>query len=355
VSRRHAGAAATAARVAIAVAALIAASGVGMIASACRKASRPLRDEAGPTPPSCADPPSEGAARCGPDGDSCCASPRVPGGRFARSDDGATNPSRSDIATVSPFRLDRYEVTVGRFRRFVGAVVTGYAPAAGSGKHAHLNEGRGLNAGTEPGWNVEWNAALARTAGRWNEVLACDRSATWTAEPSRDDARPINCVTWTEAYAFCVWDGGFLPSEAEWSDAASGGDEQRVYPWSRPPESTAFACAYVGREEGRGDGQRRCAAGTPGAVGFASPRSDARWGQAGMAGSLWEWTLDIYEREYIRPCVDCANLNGHGGNRVIRGGSFRSDPARMHASFRYSDTPSDRFGGEIGVRCARAP
>ncbi|HSY23328.1 MAG TPA: SUMF1/EgtB/PvdO family nonheme iron enzyme [Polyangiaceae bacterium] len=339
----------------VACAAWIAASSVGLLVSACRKTVRPSGDDGGPTPPSCAAPPSAGAAQCGPDGDSCCASPRVPGGAFSRSYDGAAFPSRSDVATVSPFRLDRYEVTVGRFRRFVRAVVAGYAPAAGSGKHAHLNDGRGLNGGTELGWDASWNTAFARTGAGWDEALACDRSATWTDRPTGGDARPINCVSWTEAYAFCIWDGGFLPAEAEWNDAASGGDEQRVYPWSRPPESSAFACSYVGREVGREGGSQECAAGSPGAVGSASPRSDARWGQAGMAGSLWEWTLDIYEREYVRPCSDCADLAGRGGNRAIRGGSFRSDRARMLASFRYSDTPSDRFGGEVGVRCARAP
>jgi len=49
---------------------------------------------------------------------------------------------------VGDFKLDKYEVTVGRFRQFVAAWNggAGYTPPAGSGKHTHLNGGNGLNA-----------------------------------------------------------------------------------------------------------------------------------------------------------------------------------------------------------------
>ena len=56
---------------------------------------------------------------CGADaGVSCCASLEVPGGTFYRTytsnDAGPT--AEADPATVSGFRLDKYLVTVGRFR-----------------------------------------------------------------------------------------------------------------------------------------------------------------------------------------------------------------------------------------------
>jgi len=57
-------------------------------------------------------------------------------------------------ASVSAFRLDKYVVTVGRFRQFVHALypdggsdaALAWTPAPGSGKHAHLNAGHGLAA-----------------------------------------------------------------------------------------------------------------------------------------------------------------------------------------------------------------
>ena len=49
------------------------------------------------------------------------------------------------------------------------------------------------------------------------------RIATWTNTEGSQENLPINGVNWYEAYAFCIWDGGFLPSEAEWVYAAAGG------------------------------------------------------------------------------------------------------------------------------------
>jgi formylglycine-generating enzyme required for sulfatase activity len=42
------------------------------------------------------------------------------------------------------------------------------------------------------------------------------------------------------------WDGGFLPSEAEWESAASGGSEQRAYPWGNAPPGMGNQYAIYG-------------------------------------------------------------------------------------------------------------
>jgi formylglycine-generating enzyme required for sulfatase activity len=262
---------------------------------------------------------------------------------FYRSYDGVSYTSQGDPATISSFRLDRFEVTVGRFRAFVDRVLGGWVPPAGSGKHAYLSGGSGLN-GTEQGWDKAWDTNLATTLAAWDTNLTtyCPTSPTWTGSAEL----PINCITWYEAYAFCIWDGAFLPSEAEWNFAAAGGAEQRVYPWSSAPMSTTIACSDANYQNLPGCGT------SPWKGGTASPAGDGRWGQADLAGNVREWVLDAYGG-YIHPCNDCALITPNS-LVVTRGGSF-ADPAMfVLAAYRTDDSPVFRDAG-IGVRCARAP
>ena len=274
----------------------------------------------------------------------------VPGGTFDRSYDAVTYVDPSFPATVSSFKLDRYLVTVGRFRSFATAVEGGWIPTAGSGKHAHLSGGGGLNGGTEAGWDAAWTAGLATTRQGWDVNLLCDAAnQTWTSSAGADEQRPINCVTWQEAYAFCIWDGGFLPSETEESYAQSGGDEQRVYPWSSPPTSTTIDCSYANFNPGTA-----CSATGPNDVGAESPKGDGRWGQADLVGNVWEWTLDYFALPFAQAkCDDCADLTS-GGIHAIRGGTAFDDASYMASSYRhtYSQSGHDPL---FGVRCARTP
>jgi hypothetical protein len=158
-----------------------------------------------------------GMTMCGSGGASCCASLEVPGGTYDRSYDGLTYASTSFPATVSGFRLDAYEITVGRFRQYVDYLAGGGSlPTDGAGKHTHLNGGLGLSAaggGYEAGWDAaDWNGQVATTATGWNQNLS---GGTWTAAPGTNENQPVTSIDWFEAYAFCIWDGGFLPSEAE--------------------------------------------------------------------------------------------------------------------------------------------
>jgi formylglycine-generating enzyme required for sulfatase activity len=263
----------------------------------------------------------------------------------------------ADPASVSGFRLDKYLVTVGRFRHFAAlwSNGSGWFPPQGSGKHTHLNCGQGLSdsasaGGYETGWQSSDNFHVAPTTAN----LTCDSSyATWTDTAGSQENLPINCVNWYEAYAFCIWDGGFLPSEAEWECAAAGGNEQREYPWGSDPPGTSNHYAIYGCYGGGGTGPSTCTGVSNIApVGFAS-QGAGRWGQFDLAGELWEWNVDLFANNYVIPCVDCAYL-ANTSSRVLRGGNFYMYSSYLAPANRNSNYPPVRYF-HIGFRCARTP
>jgi formylglycine-generating enzyme required for sulfatase activity len=292
-------------------------------------------------PPSC-----RGLPRtCGPNADDdCCASERVPGGEFLRGYDDVTFTDPGYPATLDDFYLDTYEVTVGRFRKFV----SGYPdtlPAAGAGANPN-------NAG-DPGWMRMWEANMPGTRA---ELLAslpvCSPVVipTWTEAPAgANEALPMTCLEWFEAFAFCIWDGGRIPNEAEWNYAAAGGSEQRVYPWSVPPTSTNITDTHAIYDHNFCDPDGDCRVSILPSVG-ALPAGNARWGQADMAGSVAEWVLDFYTEPYQNPCTNCA-VTTTGSERVLRGGSRIQPDRTLLASARSSYPPDLR--DFVGARCAR--
>ncbi len=279
------------------------------------------------------------------------------GGTFYRTytNSGGGPTGQSSPATVSGFRLDKYLVTVGRFRQFVaewngGA---GYTPPPAAGKHAHLNDGQGLNAtggGYEPGWSASDDSNVSPT----DTNLDCSSNrATWTASAGSNENLPINCVNWYESYAFCIWDGGFLPSESEWEYAAAGGSQQREFPWGATPLGATNQYAIYGCDYPNGSGSCTGLANIA-PVGTAT-LGVALWGQLDMAGSVYEWGLDWYA-PYVEPCADCANMTS-STSRVERGGTFYgTDTSYLLSASRGGDVPGDRFVfGGTGFRCARTP
>jgi formylglycine-generating enzyme required for sulfatase activity len=301
--------------------------------------------DAGSDAPSCAGA-GDGLTNCGISGaESCCISPLVKGGHFSRSYDGVYFTDAGNPAQVSDFRLDRYTVTVARFGQFVDAVIAGWRPAAGAGTHAYLNGGNGLNSTSgnfETGWNASWNSEFPTTLPSWTNALS-GVSSTWTAQPGVRENLPIVYETWFEAYAFCIWDGGFLPSESEWNYAAAGGNEQRTFPWSVPATSATVDCAHAN--------YAACDGGQD-AVGSKSPAGDGLWAQTDLTGNVWQWLLDA-AGSYVNPCEDCANV-AVDASRVRNGGSFHDLNTALLSSARNSAPPTTRYY-DIGVRCARSP
>jgi formylglycine-generating enzyme len=297
--------------------------------------------------PSCVDL----APTCGPSGSlSCCGSPLVPGGSFDRSYDLGSDNMFSDTsfpATVSDFRLDRYEVTVGRFRQFVAAGMGTMLspPADNAGAHADI---------AASGWDPDWTQYLMADSPTLIAGIKCNPDyQSWTDTAGANENLPMNCITWYEAFAFCAWDAAYMPTETEWNYAAAGGTDQRAYPWSSPANALDIDCTYANYDPAAG----YCVNAPTGGllrVGSYSPQSDGKWGQADLAGSLWEKVLDTYETPYALPsCDNCADLTSPDA-RTVRGGAFNADAPSARGANRYYDPPTVRYI-EMGVRCARMP
>ncbi|MBI2374104.1 MAG: SUMF1/EgtB/PvdO family nonheme iron enzyme [Deltaproteobacteria bacterium] len=245
--------------------------------------------------------------------------------------------------TVSAFRLDRFEVTEGRFRKFRSAWVAGWRPAGGAGKHRHLPGGGFAG---ETGWLSSWNAQvdsnLMETGGGG---LKCGGSWAWSSQPDASENTFMNCPNWYSSYAFCIWDGGFLPSEREFEYTASGGQD-RVFPWSNPPSSDSIDATRAAYDNNQG----RL---VPGSL----PAGGGRWGHDDLGGNAREWVLDWYdENAGSIACTDCANAGPEAGlaNRVERGGSFYYSSTWLRGAARGQAAP-DGQDDTLGFRCARSP
>jgi formylglycine-generating enzyme required for sulfatase activity len=242
---------------------------------------------------------------------------------------------------VAAFHLDRFEVTVGRFREFVEQY-DGTPPAADAGAHPLISGS---------GWQSSWNTSLPSSQAELIATLENNIDATWTNAVAANENAPINCVSWYEAFAFCIWDDGRLPTEAEWEMAAAGGTDNRLYPWGQTTPSQVSGHANWSL-----DGNSPLIA-----VG-SRPLGQARWGQDDLAGGLFEWTLDWHSSSWYSgaggSCNNCANLT-RSGARIKRGGNwvdngFGAEWLRAALRGTPGGAPSNHGGG-TGLRCARSP
>jgi iron(II)-dependent oxidoreductase len=161
---------------------------------------------------------------------------------------------------------------------------------------------------------------------------------------SLDPALPVCHVSWFEAQAFARWAGRRLPTEAEWEKAASWDPEpaaKRLHPWGEEQaapqranlDQLAFGAAPCG----------------------SLPAGAAPCGAEQMEGDVWEWTASAFEaypgfRAFPYPEYSAEFFGGPF--RVLRGGSWATQPEAVSNTFRNWDHPQRRqlFAG---FRCAQ--
>lgn len=162
----------------------------------------------------------------------------------------------------------------------------------------------------------------------------------WTDEPGTQENLAMGNLSWPLAFAFCIWDGGRLPTEAEWTFAALGGEEQRKHPWGDAPiddERAAFWGNVLKEKKLRPVGSALAGA--------------ARWGHLDFNGSNLEHVFDAYQKGdfYQIPCKDCAVLISSPGLEDAR----RLKDTGFYPTKRDASSFFDKANSIKGVRCAR--
>ncbi len=197
--------------------------------------------------------------------------------------------------------------------------------------------------------------------GKWKK----DAARSWR-DPgfSQTNLDPVVCVNWDDAKAYVAWlsdktgERYRLLSEAEWEYAARGWTRTSRY-WG---DDTLAQCTHANGADGTlkkqysnwrgGHGVASCRDGFVHTAPAGSFSTNG-FGLHDVLGNVWEWVVDCWNARYAGAPLDGrAWTNGDCSRRVLRGGSWSSDPLSLFSAIRGKLGYGLRFNTS-GFRVAR--
>jgi formylglycine-generating enzyme required for sulfatase activity len=225
----------------------------------------------------------------------------IPAGKLSMGSEDHDNEKPVHEVAIAAFEMDQTEVTVGAYQACFRAGKCGEA----------------VQKGTSDDRDVE-----------------CDFGRPYRAK------RPINCVSWEQAAAYCKWAGKRLPTEEEWEYAARGTDG-RIYPWGAQPPTDQICRNHDPNHYPDSWGVSCDAASNLG--------DKSAFGVLDMGGNLAEWTASPGSSSYTASRDDTS--------RIVRGGSGNPEEARAtyrnSQSLETTETHVPTTNAWLGFRCAR--
>ncbi|MEO1267094.1 MAG: formylglycine-generating enzyme family protein [Myxococcota bacterium] len=183
------------------------------------------------------------------------------------------------------------------------------------------------------------------TCTLWEQGWRAATPADQLEERFGSPQQPVVCVSWDDAQAYCAWAGKRLPTADEWEKAARG-PAGWLFPWGNKDADCTHAWFDPHSEDKASPG---CGQGTTAPVG-SLPAGISPYGIYDAGGNVLEWVQDSEIEAFASGDGAPTGEQAHQA-RLVRGGSWASDPSVLRPSSRGGFTPDQR-NIYTGFRCA---